>query len=463
MSSDEFSKAQGKAQAEKAKKVSKGEIVSDFARSIHPVSISTNGCMRSLPKFPNDLRFVKMGESLKYVQHLGDGVLIPITMEDAASAFACSLGNLCIDYGSKDFMEMAKLAKLSAKMYEDDAIKKCEYMKTISVDVQFLPLIIEENEVVPVREKSDWGWCWKRLDFDADPNGDPGAWLSEVKPRVKTNWHSFCAFIGSLFDPNSSRERYVWLYGGGESGKSTICDAIQEVFGNSSVSRDASKIKEKWFTASILGKRLVVLNEASPKTVNSGTWKSLTGEDHHECEDKGEKIYTARIDAKFVITSNDYPDVASGEEHSRRIILVETEKPDDWVPTNENTKARTLQRLKDGWPWFLDYCKQEYEKNPRLVPETMETVHELQGEDENAEKFHELFVKDKAGIVTYKDLKKALPDWERYRLRKFIAYCIKVPKVVRDRNPHLKFFRGMRIRSPFDSVTDDSTDDWTEF
>ena len=300
---------------------------------------------------------------------------------------------------------------------------------------------------MPVRELSDPGWCWKRLDFDADAFGTPGAWLDEVKPRIKTNWLSFCAFIGSLFDHNSTRERYVWMYGGGASGKSTICEAVMEVFGKAAVSRDAKKLKERWFTGSIVGKRLVTLNEAVATTVNSGTWKSLTGDDMHECEQKGEQIYTARIDAKFIITSNDYPDIASGKENSRRIILVETEVPEGWVPTDENTKSRTKERLREGWPWFLAFCKEAYEQNKRLVPENMETVEDLQGEDENETAFQANFIEDKNGVCTLKEIEATLPGWERWKIRKFVSHIIKCHGVIRSRTMEKRFFTGLRTRN----------------
>lgn len=443
----DIAEKQAENQAEKAKKVAKGVIIAGFARAVHPVQISPQACLRDVPRYPNDLRFIRSEteESLRYVKHLGNGVLVPITMEDAASAFACSLGHICVDYGTKDFMEMAKLAKFSAYAYENEARIKVEKLNKDAIEVQYEPLIISETDVVPVRELSEPGWCWKRLDFDADPWGVQGAWMDEVRPRVKTNWFSFCAFIGSLFDPHSTRERYVWLYGGGSSGKSTICEAIMEVFGSAAATRNPAKIKEKWFTASIQGKRLVVLNEASASTINSGFWKSLTGDEYHECENKGEKIFTARADAKFIITSNDYPDIASGKENSRRIILVETEVPDGWVPTDENTKERTKERLREGWPWFLSYCKEAYEQNRRLVPEEMETVEDIQGEDENEEKFHANFWEDKNGTVTFKELQEACgPDWKRWQVRKFINHCIKNHGLIRGRTEGMKFFRGIR-------------------
>lgn len=452
MSGDEVTQKRAKKQAEKAEKISKGIIIAEFARSVHPVQISAQASLKDNPIFPVDLRFVRYSNNqLRYVKHIGNGVLSIITIDDAASAFACALGNLCCDYGTKEFVEMARLARMSGEAYEKEAAQKIAELKENALaDIEHLPLIINENEIVPVRELSDWGWCWKRLDFDADSFGDPGAWLDEVKPRIKTNWYSFCAFIGSLFYPNSNRERYVWIYGSGESGKSTICEAIIRVFGDAACARDAKKINEKWFVAGIQGKRLVVMGEAQAKTVNSGTFKCMTGDEYHECEQKGQPVFTVRLDAKFMIVSNDYPDIASGTENSRRIILVETEKPDGWEPNLDNTKEKTFERLNEGWPWFLAFCKEQYEKNPRLVPETMETVYDLQGEDENQEAFNKHFEVDKDGITTYPEIISCLgAEWPRWKVRKFVAHCIKIHRVTRDRTESLKFFRGMKKKGAF--------------
>lgn len=445
MSVSDITKKQAQKQQEKAEKVPKGVIIAEFAKAVHPVQISPQASLKNNPSFPVDLRFVRYSDgTIRYAKHMGDGVLRSISDSEAASAFACVLGKLCCDYGTKEFTEMARLAKMSAEMYEIEAMTKVESHREQSIETKFLPLIIDEGLIAPVREMNEWGWCWKRLDFDADPFGDPGAWLTEVKPRVKTNWESFCAFIGSLFDRDSNRERYVWLYGGGESGKSTICEAIMRVFGDAACSRDPKKLNDRWFVAGIHGKRLVVMNEAKATTVNSGTFKSLTGDEYHEAEQKNVPVCTVRIDAKFMIVSNDYPDIASGAENSRRILLVETEKPDGWEPTIENTKEKTFKRLQEGWPWFLAYCKAAYEENKRLVPENMETVYDLQGEDENEEVFRKHFIEDAYGTITFNDIASELPGWERWKLRKFVAHCIKEHGVIRDRTKEKKFFRGMR-------------------
>ena len=446
MSVEDFSKAQKKSKQNQEKDgISKSQMIGEFARCIHPIGISRQmGALRNIPIRGADIRIVRSNYKHQFVLHKGNQEIVPIDLEVATKLFATALANWTAEYSTKDYQEVAKLALMLSEGYEIEAKNFCDNPDN---NCTFEPLIIPEEDVAPVRELSALGWCWKRLDFDSEPYGDLGAWREEVFPRIKSNIKPFMAWIGSLFDHNSPREKYIWIYGGGESGKSTICEAIMDVFGDAAAARNPAKVNTNWFTSTIYGKRLVLLGEATPKLINSGEWKSLTGDDYHEIEAKGVQPRTARIDAKFIITSNDYPDLAGGHENSRRIILVETDRPDDWIPTEHNTKAKTLQRLKEGWPAFLWDCLDEYQKNKRLTCD-MSVVHDLQGEDEFETMFQKNFLEDEHGTTTYQEIEKVLQE-PRWKVRKFINHCLKSRGVTRGRTESVKFFKGMRSKSFF--------------
>ncbi len=243
-------------------------------------------------------------------------------------------------------------------------------------------VILEEN-VYPVLFKSQPGLTWKRLDFDPDIRCHPGLWEDFLERFENlegvSNAEAFLAWIGSVLDPDSNREQYIWLQGEGSTGKSRIVHALMQCFGDAATSeRCPNKHSDNKFLLSGLeNKRFVNISEADSDFVQSNLFKSLTGDDFHKIENKWEKPYTKKIFCKFFITSNDVPVVPPKIEHIRRIILCELGE----LKTPAMRQVDVDKNLAYGLPWLFARALEEYDKVRHLasIPCDTSVVEEYSG------------------------------------------------------------------------------------
>ena len=170
-------------------------------------------------------------------------------------------------------------------------------------------------------ELSDDTFCFHRLPFDCSADPDKTPLFSEFLSRT-TNAEALVLFLGSLFYEWSPNQQYVWLYGDGRNGKGSIVRLFQKVFGVAAASEDATKTDSRFWTSGIANKRLVVFPDTnSTSFVMSGQFKALSGGDAVRIENKGEKPYDKRINAKYIFLSNSLPMLTSGTSDIRRVIL----------------------------------------------------------------------------------------------------------------------------------------------
>jgi len=395
------------------KRINKQIILNSWGNCIHPeYSVYPHPPFRKKPNGV-DLRLVGLRQGLQWVLHKGNGEITPLTLNQVERKIATVVLAQDADLSSKDIREIRLMAELMASKNDFNSQEK---------------MIIPETSVAPVRTLSCEGWCYKRLDFDPDPLADSTIWETETLPRIKSNLPAFLAWVGSLFDPTSNREKYLWIWGKGETGKSSICEVLLEMFGDAAAMRRGKKIDSNWFTSTLVGIRLCHLPEAKPDLVGNGEWKTLTGERYHEIERKGEQPQTARIDTKFMITSNDEPHLPHGNEHLRRIILIETERPKGWVATRSTDE--TMDLLRKGLPWLLSRAIEEYQKNPKLTCDTT-AAEEIQEENPSEVLFNRFFIADSHATTLNSEIRTTAELFKRGDLNKFIRYCIEAQGCVR--------------------------------
>ncbi len=170
--------------------------------------------------------------------------------------------------------------------------------------------------------KSDESYSFHKLPWDHDEVGETPAW-DEILART-TNAAALRAWIGSLFDPDSDRQQYVWLHGQGQNSKGTMLRFFEQIFGNAFASRFVPSKDSPFWTYGLLGKRLVAFPDTNHADwVKSGLFKSLTGDDPVEVEKKKEMPFTTRLDCKFIFASQEKPRLSSEYADKRRVILCE--------------------------------------------------------------------------------------------------------------------------------------------
>jgi len=182
-----------------------------------------------------------------------------------------------------------------------------------------------EGEIAPVRQKSEAGYTFHRLPFDFAAGETP--LFDELMSRT-TNANALQSWIGSLFDPDSDRQQYVWIYGQGKNGKGTLARFLTNAL-KSAVRWDqvpphnkGNYHVDKFWTSGFLGKRLVIFGDCNDYGFPvSGLFKSLSGGDHQRVEEKNRPSRSEPLQAKFLFLSNDTPMVSSQKADMRRAIF----------------------------------------------------------------------------------------------------------------------------------------------
>jgi len=238
--------------------------------------------------------------------------------------------------------EEATTGRLLRKISDYEIIRIIsEYINIIKVDPEFtasydgydvnktrqlgdylhahLPVL---RDVAPVRFLSDTGFCFRRLDFDLTEEASEHTALDGFLSRC-SDPQAVGQWIGSLF-VESPREQYLWLHGEGGDGKSTLVKFLARLLGDGYKSRVVPQPGDRFWTSGIIGASLVAFNDTNNYGFPaSGLFKSLTGGDAIQIEEKGKPLKNATISAKFIFTSNEKPKLSSERADRRRAIYIE--------------------------------------------------------------------------------------------------------------------------------------------
>lgn len=186
-----------------------------------------------------------------------------------------------------------------------------------------------------------WAWAddealtFHRLPFTGREEGETPTW-DELMSRT-TNAKPLMAWIGSLFISESARQQYIWLFGEGGDGKGSVIRFLEAVFGDAFGSEEPpSGDGKRFWTAGLVGKRLVAFTDTNDaRWPTSGLFKTISGGDSVRVELKGGKAFTMRLDAKFLFSSNERPDITSRKADLRRVIMCEFSSPAEAIPDFE--------------------------------------------------------------------------------------------------------------------------------
>ena len=220
-------------------------------------------------------------------------------------------------------------------------------------------LVVPVDDPNMIAEKNDDSLCYHRMPFDLiEPyNLETEAPLFYEFLGRTTNSRAKVGFLGSITMEQSNREQYLWLYGDGMNGKSSLIRLLSSVFGSSSLCTTPPKKDDSFWSSALLSKRIVMLPDVNNTYfVTSGQFKNLTGGDKIRIERKMQDSFESEIKCKFIISSNFTPTISSSLSDQRRIIYCEIDKigrdPDPDYDAN---------LLKEA-PYIFGYCRAEYLK-----------------------------------------------------------------------------------------------------
>lgn len=179
----------------------------------------------------------------------------------------------------------------------------------------------------PICNKSDQCWAFRRLPFDYLPY--------ETLPRPM-HFLEFCnrlsdpdvfqAYIGSLFVPESYRQQYLYVFGHGNDGKGTIFNLLERIFGSSYIAEEVPERSDRFWSSSLIGKRLCVFPELEDATFpTSARFRKLTGDDLIRIEEKFKQNSYGKIFTKFIFASNDELQLTKRRADRRRALYIAAE------------------------------------------------------------------------------------------------------------------------------------------
>lgn len=179
--------------------------------------------------------------------------------------------------------------------------------------------------------KSEGGLTFCRLPFDpAAEVVETPTW--DILLSNFSNTDALKAWVGSLFMRDSDRSQYLWLYGSGGNGKSTMARVLGEVLERFVVFVNApeGESARKHFSSQLKHKRLAVFDDfkfcsRADNFLRSGLFKSITGGTKVQIERKYENPFDTKINCKFLFTSNVKPSLSGDMADQRRIIYCEAQ------------------------------------------------------------------------------------------------------------------------------------------
>lgn len=254
----------------------------------------------------------------------------------------------------------------------------------------------------------DESYTFFRIPFNYNPTASLPECFKSLLSSF-TNSEAICLWVGSIFDLESNRAQYLWMYGPGGNGKSTLANVIASVFGEFVKFEVVPARDDKYWTNGLIGKRLIVLDDCNNYGfVRSGLFKSLTGSCKVRVEKKFEDSYDTDINCKFLFTSNERPLISNDASDMRRIIYSSSSATNVYM-YDPNFDSNLQKNLPD----FISYCIAEYKNKVRkgdYIPcETVEAVELAESSMESVTSWiANNFDLDPEHLLHVKDFRKAI-------------------------------------------------------
>lgn len=159
-----------------------------------------------------------------------------------------------------------------------------------------------------------------------------------LKSRIpdKENQQMLFEFMGYCMTKDVVFQKFMILFGLGESGKSTIINFATSMVGKENAcSISLQQLGDRFTTASLLFK---VLNTCGDMTnsalTDTSVIKQLTGDDNIKAEYKGGAIFFFRNHAKMMFSCNELPKVLDDKTNGfyRRLLIVRFSESGEFIP-----------------------------------------------------------------------------------------------------------------------------------
>ncbi len=201
------------------------------------------------------------------------------------------------------------------------------------------------NEPALFKWRGQPGNAWNILNFDISKSHLAASGLEfdgtednamAILEKIAAPWHgqlsrmnnrlAFMCYLGAVIDPEAHPQQYVWLYGKGNDGKSTMIQVLQNLFGSAAMKSEWPDNPNNFYTSRMESRRLLLLDDQEHgKVVRSGLWKTITGSDTITIEHKGQSPYVVPNLLLLISASNSRPEGSADRADTRRLVLCECE------------------------------------------------------------------------------------------------------------------------------------------
>lgn len=206
------------------------------------------------------------------------------------------------------------------------------------------------------------------------PNCD--SWLEKFEDTDK---EIIKDFIWTIFDISAQTDEALWIYDEGGKGKSTMNKFIvglvnkylKSAFGRDMVKAcgdsKSESLNNRFNNASIYDKRVIIFPDCkNTKIGKTEVFHQLTGGDYMSIEDKHEKAFSFKPNAKVIICSNAYPSVdTKANNEVRRLLLITVKDPFKELPRVIKDFEKYMLREADAFLYkcYLSYCNRAARNN----------------------------------------------------------------------------------------------------
>ena len=206
------------------------------------------------------------------------------------------------------------------------------------------------------------------------PNCD--SWLEKFEDTDK---EIIKDFIWTIFDTSAQTAEALWIYDEGGKGKSTMNKFIKglvdkylkSAFGREMVKASGKSttddINGRFNSASYYDKRVIMFPDCkNTKIGKTEFFHTITGGDYISVEDKHEKAFSFKTNAKVIICSNAYPAVDINQNNEvRRLLIITVKDPFKELPRVINDFENYMLEEADAFMYkcYLSYCNRGVRNN----------------------------------------------------------------------------------------------------
>ena len=204
--------------------------------------------------------------------------------------------------------------------------------------------------------------CLHYIDLDdirSHIDEDCHTWDKYMQRYTEDEAKVFKAWIWGIFDASNHGRQMLYIHDTGQSGKSTLINAITSVLGEHLVqAAQKDSFSNNFSVAKIWDKRLITIGDnKNRKIVMSQFIHSVLGGDTMEVEHKGRNSFSARVRCKVLAASNELPEIdLMADNETSRIIIVQPKLTEAQMDADGLLKKKEngeIVRLPSGRPQNL--------------------------------------------------------------------------------------------------------------